>query len=653
MADWESAEKVQKNDAGEYRAMIGGVWVPVAKAQKSATGEYRVMRGAAPSASPAPTPEPKEESGFLGGLGNLVAGGLRGASSIGSTILAPFEAALAGTGQAGAKAARKERLERVESGLQGMGADTESLPYQGGKIAAEIAGTAGVGPAPAVSAATKLLPWFANYAGNVVKGAVTGGAATSIIDPESTAAGAAFGAALPAVVPLVKAGGGLVSNVTGPMRESWRTGQGRKFLDEMLGPDQAKKKVIQAIAARQPGGVTTVADDIAAANVGRTDKFGSPLVSIEDALAAQPHGLSDIAKSVSAQQEAGRMAALQGVKPDLAQSVANRSAVSDPLYRQADQTVVTLDQPFMQLFDRMPKGTVERAADIARMEGKAFQMGNYVPAQQVASSVLDSAGNPIMTNVPAQYPKITGESLHYLKRALSDISNAKDPALGIGRDAQAAARGVLNDFMTQFESKVPVYGQARTSFAKASEPVNQSKVIQAMQDVLSGQGGAERVTPFMNVLGRGEQAMLKRTTGFPRYEAGDLPNVLTGPGQMDAVNRVASELTRDLERKALGQSVDTKHLFEIAEKGKGAVSIPTLLSRPAMLANFVMKKVGRGADEMITEDMGRLMLSDPAAFSAKYLQDIPVSQRQVVIDELMKNFISPAAHVAAPVMSAQ
>lgn len=604
----------------------------------------RFVPDAAPVAVPsAPTVAPQERSTIGGAIGDIAAGALRGASSIGSTIIAPFEAAIAGTGQSGARAARKYRLERVESGLKGMGADVKSIPFQGGKIAAEIAGTAGVGPTtPATS-----------FLGRVAQGVVTGGSAASVVDPESTAEGAAWGAVIPVVAQILQKGGALVANATGPMRESWRTSQGRKFLDEMLGPDQAKAKVIQAIAARKPSSVTTVADDIAAANVGRTDKFGSPLVSIENELAGQPHGLSDIAKSVAAQQEAGRMAALQGVKPDLVQSIANRSAVSDPFYRQADQTVVTLDQPFMQLFERMPKGTVERAADIARMEGKAFQMGNYAPAQQVPSGVLDSAGNPIMKNVPATYPKITGESLHYLKRALSDISNAKDPALGIGRDAQAAARGVLNDFMTQFESKVPVYGQARASFAKASEPVNQSKVIQAMQDVLSGQGGPERVTPFMNVLGRGEQAMLKRTTGFPRYEAGDLPNVLTGPGQMDAVNRVASELTRDLERKALGQSVDTKHLFEIAEKGKGTVSIPTLLSRPAMLANFVMKKIGRGADEMITEDMGRLMLSDPATFSAKYLQDIPASQRQVVIDELMKNFISPAARVAAPVMSAQ
>lgn len=554
----------------------------------------------------------EKESGFFGGLGNLVAGGLRGASSIGSTIVAPFEAALAGTGQTGAKAARKERLERVESGLQGMGADTESLPYQGGKIAAEIAGTAGVGPTtPATS-----------FLGRVAQGVVTGGSAASVVDPESTAEGAAWGAVIPVVSPILQKGGALVANATGPMRESWRTSQGRKFLDEMLGPDQAKAKVIQAIATRNPSRVTTVADDIAAANVGRTDKFGSPLVSIENELAGQPHGLSDIAKSVAAQQEAGRMAALEFAKPDLAQAIAARSAIADPLYK------------------------ASRAA------------GNVADPSQVVIKINDllqrNAANPRLVKELSKIKSGLFDETGNLRIDAEQVSSAIDGVrAAMGNQKNKFILGILDDLKADLTKSVPGREVADKAFAKASEPVNQSKVIQAMQDVLSGQGGPERVTPFMNVLGRGEQAMLKRTTGFPRYEAGDLPNVLTGQGQMDAVNRVTSELTRDLERKSLGQSVDTKHLFEIAEKGKGTVSIPTLLSRPAMLANFVMKKIGKGADEMITEDMGRLMLSDPAAFSAKYLQDIPASQRQVVIDELMKNFINPVARVAAPVMSAQ
>lgn len=44
MTEWESAERVQKNEAGEYRAMIGGEWIPVAKAQKNEQGQFRVMK---------------------------------------------------------------------------------------------------------------------------------------------------------------------------------------------------------------------------------------------------------------------------------------------------------------------------------------------------------------------------------------------------------------------------------------------------------------------------------------------------------------------------------------------------------------------------------------------------------------------------------
>lgn len=54
---WQSAERVQKNAEGQYRAMINGQWVPVARAQKNAQGQYRVMitdsaGAAAPDAVP-------------------------------------------------------------------------------------------------------------------------------------------------------------------------------------------------------------------------------------------------------------------------------------------------------------------------------------------------------------------------------------------------------------------------------------------------------------------------------------------------------------------------------------------------------------------------------------------------------------------------
>lgn len=44
---WEPAERVQKNDAGEFRALIGGEWVPVDAAQKNDAGQFRVRRAQA------------------------------------------------------------------------------------------------------------------------------------------------------------------------------------------------------------------------------------------------------------------------------------------------------------------------------------------------------------------------------------------------------------------------------------------------------------------------------------------------------------------------------------------------------------------------------------------------------------------------------
>lgn len=42
--EWEPAETVAKNQAGEYQALIGGQWVPATAAAKNEAGEYRVVR---------------------------------------------------------------------------------------------------------------------------------------------------------------------------------------------------------------------------------------------------------------------------------------------------------------------------------------------------------------------------------------------------------------------------------------------------------------------------------------------------------------------------------------------------------------------------------------------------------------------------------
>lgn len=297
---------------------------------------------------------------------------------------------------------------------------------------------------------------------------------------------------------------------------------------------------------------------------------------------ARAPGAADVVQQA---QQAERLRRLAAVTPDEAAAVQARGAVTQPLYQTAYQATVPVTPQMATLFEQMPKGTLEKAANIARMEGRPFVMGQTAPAQQVPTGLLNASGQPIMTTAPAQTAQITGESLHYIKRALSDIVNAPESVTGIGRDARRAAQGVLSRFLTEVESQVPVYGTARSTFAQMSEPVNQAQVLNAMVARLqSPMGVSERPAAFMNVLGQGEQALLKRATGYPRYT--ELSDVLTPP-QMGAVRTTADELRRaaEVERQT---SLGRQALDAIIASNK-AKRIPNFFSVKVTLANETIK----------------------------------------------------------------
>ena len=215
---WESAEKVQKNDAGEYRAMIGGKWFPVAKAQKSDTGEYRVERLSQSA------PETKQESNGIGQtLGNISAGALSGAAQIGATILSPIDWAAHKLGAGDSTMFPSDRRAGIEGALKTMGAQPESIAFKGGQLVSEIAGTAGAGGAiakgvRAIPAAAKYAPQLASaiesggfklaqptktlpgLATRAAGGAITGGAMAGMVKPEDAAIGAALGGTMPIAV---------------------------------------------------------------------------------------------------------------------------------------------------------------------------------------------------------------------------------------------------------------------------------------------------------------------------------------------------------------------------------------------------------------------------------------------------------------------
>lgn len=200
----------------------------------------------------APAPEQKSEPGIgrsiMQGVGNLAAGALRGAGSIGATILAPVDAAARALNDGkpvnvgGINLVGHDRRTQMTEGLRDMGAETDSLTFGAGKLAGEIAGTAGAGgvlgngvmraapilgrlgvSAPTIANTASALTTGGFRAGNAtglanvgtraLGGAVNGAVSAGMVNPEDAGMGALIGGALPGATKLIGTAGKKVGGV--------------------------------------------------------------------------------------------------------------------------------------------------------------------------------------------------------------------------------------------------------------------------------------------------------------------------------------------------------------------------------------------------------------------------------------------------------
>jgi len=172
-------------------------------------------------AAPAPAPAPASSTTFGQDIGNLIGGAVRGAGSVGATLLNPIDMAARAMNKGqpisigGYDIAGQDRRAGMTSGLQEMGVDPKSTMYGIGKFGGEMAGTAGVGGVlakglSAVPAVSSRVPGLIqalrsggmtgpNIGTRAAGGAVSGGASAALVNPEDVGSGAAIGAALPVV----------------------------------------------------------------------------------------------------------------------------------------------------------------------------------------------------------------------------------------------------------------------------------------------------------------------------------------------------------------------------------------------------------------------------------------------------------------------
>lgn len=229
----------------------------------------------------APIQVPENAIGsVLSGARDLGAGMVRGAGSIGATLLAPIDVAKdALSGKGLSLQSNRERRTAMDDALRELvGADTNSLMYKGGKLTGEIAGTAGAGSvlaggAKAAGAAPTIVNALrtsgmttgaqqgalASLLTRTGAGAATGGVSAALVNPEDAGVGAVIGGAAPGVIGLAgKAGGALGKLVTGSAdpatQAAAKTAQSAGYV---IPPTQVKPSLLNRALEGTAGKLTT------------------------------------------------------------------------------------------------------------------------------------------------------------------------------------------------------------------------------------------------------------------------------------------------------------------------------------------------------------------------------------------------------------
>jgi hypothetical protein len=417
-------------------------------------------------------------------------------------------------------------------------------------------------------------------AASKVLGAV--GKYTNPLLPVTTAAN--YGLALGA-----KGAGNVVDAITG-QRASARAGNiVRNALTEEGRVPQNIAAAQNALANAQPG--MTVRQALADVTSPQVQYLGKTV----EAKTAPGRALS-----VQQAQEAERMARLQGATPDLMSAEAMRGNVSGPLYTAATQPTTAVNVlPLTQQIDDLLVANPGNAKLVSALNQVKTGLEASTNAQQV-SSVLDN---------------------------LKDLISNKDNKFIVKN---------LTNVKSTIEQALPGYQQAQQVFAAASPPVNQAKVLGAMQQVLTQPlGVGERAGPFMTALGRGETALLKKSTGAARYD--DLSQVLS-PQQMGVVKGIESELKRNAEVVRQTQAgADAMKI--IMEANQSKFRLPSFLDVKVTVTNEVLDILKNKMSANVLKELEKGFAS--AKDFQTLLRKVPASQRLDVLRALGQANLSP------------
>ena len=428
-------------------------------------------------------------------------------------------------------------------------------------------------------------------------------------------AGGTIGGAAPVVIPAAaKALGWMWDAATGRLIQV----KAGKIMREIAGDDLA---AIQAANANAAPGLTS-AQAVQEAGI------------LNPALQAmgQRAPTSNIATAKAVKEAAdvqGRVNMLEAVTPNLAKALDVREMAANANYqgaREADK---------LRLAALAAQEQESRA--LAGTAGPTFQ-ANLIPQLQALKgnpviSAAEKTARDMGANV-GKDPMSTLEGLHLMKVAIDEQFKNPTAATALQNYNTAALQNAKAQLLSAINEISPQYTGARLLYGRLSEPVNQAQVLNKMTETLKGSGAAaEKPVQFLNALGQGESALLKKADQNPRF--GGISDVLT-PEQMAAVSKVEKELIRDAEMARLATKGEEALAGILKER---AVTAPGVNATSAVINKVSGILRGRVNDKTL-EAVAKGMMSGKSA--NELLATLPTVERNAALKALAEAKVTGA-----------
>lgn len=251
-----------------------------------------------------------------------------------------------------------------------------------------------------------------------------------------------------------------------------------------------------------------------------------------------------------AENVGARRMALQDIAGSEAQKAAAlgmRESVTKPMYAEAMQMSVPVDDSLRELFKRPSmRNALSQAQTIAA------EQGTPIPADLIKA--IESG------EVPAE---ISGQGLHWLKIGLDSLRDEAKTSLS--KAQQNVLKGTVNAFEEWRGQNIPKYAEAQAEFKRLSQPISRMDVGQSLYEKLApslsdfGPVTRERAESFASAL-RDADVTAQRATGFKGARFSDIMK----QSDQDTYSAIASDLSRQAESAGAGRGIGSNTFQNLA-----------------------------------------------------------------------------------------